>query len=105
MTLTAPPEMPPGRHRRRAVGRYHNARRVLALLLVTAIAVAGGSYVRALTYPGAADWAQRSVDWVRGHGGSGLVDVAETIYYALNAPGGQALDPGTVPQRAAAPHL
>jgi hypothetical protein len=104
MTLTAPPvPPPPGRHRRRAMHRYRLARRVLALLLVLGVAGAGVSYARALTAPGAADWATRSVDWVRGHGGSGVVDVAETIYYALNAPDRTALDPGAVPATAPAP--
>ncbi|HET8616169.1 MAG TPA: hypothetical protein VFL94_11645 [Actinomycetales bacterium] len=54
---------------------------VAALLLVT-----GTSYVRALTYPGSASWSDRSVEWVRDHGGGGVVDAIESWYYSRQAP-------------------
>lgn len=55
---------------------------VMALLLL----VTGVSYVRALMYPGSASWSDRSVEWVRDHGGGGMVDAVETWYYSRQAP-------------------
>jgi hypothetical protein len=40
------------------------------------------SYVSALTYPGEASFTVRTVEWVRDHGGGGLVDVVENWWYA-----------------------
>lgn len=53
---------------------------VLALLAPTI------SYARALLYPGHAGFAARSVEWVREHGGNGLVDAIETWRYSHDAP-------------------
>jgi hypothetical protein len=44
------------------------------------------SYVRALTYPGNAGWSDRSVEWVRDHGGSPVVDAVENWYYSRQTP-------------------
>lgn len=85
------------RHRHRAMRRRTRARRVVALVAVLLAATVCLSYVRALTYPGAASWQARSVDWVRGHGGSGLVDIVENIYYSFNAPSGTVPAPSALP--------
>jgi hypothetical protein len=45
------------------------------------------SYTRALLYPGQASVSVRTVEWIRDHGGGGLVDAAENWWYAHhNAP-------------------
>jgi hypothetical protein len=74
----APRPPRPRKVRRRAVGVG------LALVLI----VPGISYAQALTYPGSATWQMRSVEWVRDHGGSGLVDRIENWYYTANRPTG-----------------
>ena len=66
---------------------------VLALILVGP----GVSYVQALTYPGSATWQMRSVEWLRDHGGSPLVDRVENWYYTTDRPS------GSTPDRAALP--
>ncbi len=60
------------------------------------------SYVGALTFPGDASWQVRTVEWVRDHGGGGLVDVAENWWYAHNRPKGAAPAPSSLPVPAAA---
>ncbi|WP_456846446.1 hypothetical protein, partial [Cellulomonas sp. P5_C6] len=62
---------------------------VLASLLV--------SYVGALTAPGQADWQDRSVGWVRDHGGNGVVNRIENWWYSRHAPAGGTPDPGVLP--------
>jgi hypothetical protein len=61
-------------------------RRALLVVVGALMLVMGFSYVRALTYPGSASWLDRSVEWVRDHGGSPLVDAAETWYYSRQTP-------------------
>lgn len=61
-------------------------RRSVALVVAAAFLVAAVSYVRALTYPGNASWSDRSVEWVRDHGGSPVVDAVENWYYSRQAP-------------------
>jgi hypothetical protein len=60
-----------------------------------ALLIAMGSYVRALVYPGQASFSVRSVEWIRDHGGSPLVDAVENWWYTRDAP----------PTSAPAPHL
>ncbi|MHB8188678.1 MAG: hypothetical protein ACYDDU_21970 [Dermatophilaceae bacterium] len=77
------PRLPrPLRVRRRVV--------VVALALVLALLAPGVSYAQALTYPGSATWQMRSVEWLRDHGGSPLVDRIENWYYTANRPTGSA---------------
>ena len=52
-------------------------------LLVTPLA---WSYGRAMTYPGSASWSVRSVDWLRSHGGAGIVNQLEVWYYSRQQP-------------------
>jgi hypothetical protein len=79
--------------------RTHLTRRrwVLALVAVCLIPL-GVSYGQALTYPGSASFAVRTVEWVRDHGGGPLVNAVENVYYGLKAPTGKAPDPATLPQ-------
>jgi len=74
-------------------------RRVLtiALGLFLVLLVPGVSYVQALTYRRSATWQMRSVEWLRDHGGSPLVDRIENWYYTAHAPTGSAPDPAALP--------
>lgn len=67
---------PPGARRHRGVV-------VLALaVLVGGVVVPSASLVQALTYPGEASTTVRLVEWVREHGGGGIVDLVENWWYA-----------------------
>jgi len=81
--------------------RPHAVRRRLAtvaLALAVVLVVPGVSLTQALTYPGSAPWQMRSVEWLRDHGGSPLVDRIENWYYSTNRPPGLA---STLPATAA----
>lgn len=54
---------------------------VLALLILPTY-----SFVQAMTYPGNAPASVRAVEWVRDHGGGGIVDRVETWLYSRDAP-------------------
>jgi len=118
-TVLDPPRrraLPPGRPRQRRRTR-HRRLRVLAAVVLIGLCLPTGSYVRALTYPGHATWQQRSISWLRDHGGSPLVNRAENWYYTRHAPSpsppdlagqparyrGKRGDPGGRPAPAACP--
>lgn len=74
---------------RRLAGRAHSRRRhvvTVTAIIVLALVVPTISYTRALLYPGHAGFAARSVEWVRGHGGNGLVNAIELWRYTHDAP-------------------
>ena len=75
--------------------------RVIALLVALAMVWPTVSYARALTYPGDASFLVRSVEWVRDHGGGGLVDTVENWWFAQGPTGPP--DPASVPAPAPAP--
>jgi hypothetical protein len=75
------------RHRRRP-GRW------LVLVTVLLLSWPAVSYAQALTYPGDASFAVRSVEWVRDNGGSGLVDYVENLWYSRPHGSGATPDPG-----------
>ena len=83
-TADSPPHRPLRRHPRRR-------RRLLITAGITAAVLAAPavSYVQALTYPGSAPFATRSVEWVRDNGGGRVVDAAENWWYARHVPAGQ----------------
>ena len=87
----------PTRERR----RHHRVRRLIVGLLLVGLGLSTASYVRALTYPGNATWQQRSVSWVRDHGGSPIVNRAENWYYTRNAPSTAPPNPAALPTTAA----
>ncbi len=70
------------RARRRLLRRLGLAFLLAALVLV----VPGVSFARAMTYPGSAPVSVRAVEWVRDHGGGGLVDAIENWWYTRQAP-------------------
>jgi hypothetical protein len=82
-----------GAHVARRRLRLLTALTVVALLLV----VPGVSYARAMVYPGNASWQERSVEWVREHGGNGIVNRLENWYYSRNAPKGSTPSPTALP--------
>jgi Phosphodiester glycosidase len=59
---------------------------VVMIVVVAALAVVGYSYVHALTAPGTDSLGAKSVEWVRGHGGAGLVQWVETEWYKHHPP-------------------
>jgi hypothetical protein len=56
------------------------------VVVTAALLVTGWSFGQAMTYPGSAPWTDRSVEWVRAHGGNGLVDRIEQWVYARHRP-------------------
>lgn len=50
--------------------------------MTVALSTVGFSYGQALTYPGDAPVAVRTVDWIRDHGGGPVVDAAENWWYS-----------------------
>lgn len=75
--------------------------RRLAVGLVLSLVPVGWSYGAALTAPGGGGIGVRSVEWIRGHGGAGLVVAAEDFWYSHHAPpkGGKP-PPGYIPKPA-----
>jgi len=76
------------RHRQaaRRSRRRRNTRRVIAVTLALVLIPVGLSYFRALSAPGTDPWAARSVEWMRGHGMSGVVDTVEHWWFTANPP-------------------
>jgi hypothetical protein len=75
------------RLRRRPVDpRRRRRRRWTALAVALLLAIPVTSYVRALTYPGNATFSVRSVEWVRDHGGGGIINTIENWRYSRQAP-------------------
>jgi hypothetical protein len=76
----------------------------LAAAMVALLAVAGWSYVHALTLPGTDSLGAKSVEWVRDHGGSSLVRWVETEWYSHHPPPvGGTPRPGNLPKFLAQP--
>jgi len=100
MLLQEPgPARPPHRHR---VNRRHRVVwRVTAVLAALLIGTVGMSYGQALAAPGYSTWQARTVEWVRDHGGGGLVNVAENWWYAHNSPTGTAPAASSLPSAGA----
>jgi hypothetical protein len=84
---------PPGSRPRRRTWRRGALVLLTVLLLVPAV-----SYGRALAAPGGGDWQVRSVEWIRDHGGTGLVNWVENWWYAHHPPTGAAPDPSVLPR-------
>ena len=77
--------------------RSRRHRRWVVVVLAAILLGPGVSYGQALAYPGSASWQMRSVEWFRGHGGSGVVNAAENWYYTIQPPTGSAPDPASLP--------
>jgi hypothetical protein len=72
----------------KATGRVlqRRALRLIALVVVILLIVVGWSYVHALTAPGTDSLGAKSVEWVRGHGGGGIVAWVEKKWYSDHKP-------------------
>jgi phosphodiester glycosidase len=71
----------------------------VVIVVVAALALLGWSYVHALTAPGTDSLGAKSVEWVRGHGGRGLVQWVETEWYSHHPPPtGGVPDPSSLPK-------
>ncbi|HMG28112.1 MAG TPA: phosphodiester glycosidase family protein [Acidimicrobiia bacterium] len=70
---------------RRSPG-YRFFLRALPLAAFLLMFQAGWSYVHALTAPGTDPWSVRSVEWVRDHGGGGIVNRIEHWWYTNHPP-------------------
>ena len=62
------------------------ARRGIAVVLVVVLAVAGWSYLHALTRSGTDSAGVRTVDWIRDHGGGSAVAAVERWWYTNDPP-------------------
>ena len=80
--ITRPPRSAPPKDRRRPLRR----RRLILLVTAALLVVPTVSFARAMTYPGSAPASVRAVEWVRDHGGGGIVDRVETWLYSRNPP-------------------
>lgn len=92
--MITPTSAPPGLRARRS------RRMVLLIAIVVVIALLvppGRSYVGALAAPGSAPWQVRTVDWIRDHGGSPVVNFVENAYYRWHAPPNSVPDPTQLP--------
>jgi len=96
MLLQEPGPIRPSRPHR-AGRRRRLVWRAVAVVTVLLIGTVGLSYGQALAAPGYATWQVRTVDWVRDHGGGGLVNLAENWWYAHNIPTGTAPAASSLP--------
>lgn len=73
--------------------RRSRARRALVVIAVLALVPVGYSYVSTMAKPSNVSLGVRTVEWIRDHGGAGLVSQIESWWYSLHAPskGGPAL--------------
>jgi hypothetical protein len=73
-------------------------RTAVVLALVVLVTIVGWSYGHALTVPGADSLGTRSVEWVRDHGGTSLVNWIEQEWYSHHPPPkGGTPKPGLIP--------
>jgi hypothetical protein len=66
--------------------RKRRRRKVIALVLAALLVYPSVTYVRALTYPGEAPFAVRTVDWARDMGLGGVVNAMENWWYTRHPP-------------------
>jgi hypothetical protein len=61
-------------------------RRAIAVSAAVLMIGAGWSYFKAVTAPGTDPWSARSVEWIRDHGGGGVVNRVEHWWYTNHPP-------------------
>ncbi|MDJ0319936.1 phosphodiester glycosidase family protein [Pseudarthrobacter sp. PS3-L1] len=83
--------------------KTHRVRRIILIVSLSLSLVPLSSYAQALTYPGNASFADRTVGWLRDNGASGVVNTIENWYYTHHAPSAQAPPPDAIPKAGAAP--
>jgi hypothetical protein len=72
------------RHRKRGFVRRNL--KWIALVMAIVLAPVMGSYVHALAAPGSENWSTKSVEWIKTHGGRGLVVAIENYWYSHHKP-------------------
>jgi hypothetical protein len=100
MAMTTRLEPPPQPPRRRSPRQQRWALGASAAVLIGVVVWPATSYVSALTYSGEASFTVRTAEWVRDHGGGGLVDVLENWWYS-QPPGAAAPNAASLPSPAA----
>jgi Phosphodiester glycosidase len=78
--------LPGGSRRSRASRPRHLLRRAIVIVLALFLISVGWSYANALTAPGSAPLSARTVEWLKGHGGRGVVLWAERTWYSIHQP-------------------
>jgi hypothetical protein len=71
---------------------------IVVVLIALALSPLEFSYGEALSGRGGGSVSVRTVEWFRDHGGSGIVDIVENWYYALQKPQAAAPDPSQLPR-------
>jgi Phosphodiester glycosidase len=98
----APPKTVPARSVRARRRRRYRIRRIVALALAIALVIVGWSYTKALTAPGNAPIGARTVEWVKEHGGRGIVLAVERFWYSHHKPPEGGTPSGGIPVDAGA---
>jgi len=75
-----------GRQRRGRPRRFVWARRAVLAVVIALLVPVGISYGRALSRPGTDTVGIRTVEWIRDHGGNGIVNTVERWWYTNNPP-------------------
>jgi hypothetical protein len=73
-------------NRRARTAKARWIRRGIAVLVVLLLIPVGVSYVHALRQPGTDSLGIRTVEWIRDHGGNGVVNTIERWWYTNNPP-------------------
>jgi hypothetical protein len=75
-----------GRNKKQRSTRAKWTRRVVALVIVLLLIPVGVSYADYLNKPGSDTLSVRTVEWIRDHGGNGVVNTIERWWYTNNPP-------------------
>ena len=75
-----------GARRRRRPDGPTRLRRIALVAALVVLVPASVSYVNAMRQPSNSSLGIRTVEWLRDHGGAGLVAKVESVYYTLTAP-------------------
>jgi hypothetical protein len=81
---TRPPQRRPPSPRRRR--RRRRLLRTIGLVILILLIPVGWSYAHALTAPGNAPVSARTVEWIKEHGGRGVVLTVERLWYSWHKP-------------------
>ncbi|WP_051683503.1 phosphodiester glycosidase family protein [Blastococcus sp. URHD0036] len=98
-----PADVPAGSDGPATGRRARRWRRLLGLALAALLLLPAISFERAMTAPGGGSWEERTVEWVRDHGGAPVVNWMENWYYSRHEPSGVAPEDAALPDTALAP--
>lgn len=97
-TVEPPERRRTGRQKKPRSVRARRLRKVFLIGFLCLSIITVGSYAKALTYPGNATFADRSVGWLRDNGANDIVNTIENWYYTNNAPSAAAPPPEAIPK-------